>query len=135
MFHLLSSTSIFLDIGNDSYCQATGQPIHELKPLNAKHGKGVKRSHSTDMDQNQPQSKRQCTEGNKSLDKPVTGNTSSEINIMRGRILYSKPNLKRSSDELQAGLPGIRTWPTIILLLSNHKVCRYTQPNSFGQAK
>jgi hypothetical protein len=33
MFHLLTSTSIFLDVGSGNLCQASGRPIYELIPL------------------------------------------------------------------------------------------------------
>lgn len=68
MFHLLSSTSIFLDVGNGSFCQATGCPIHELKPLNIQHGRKTKRLFPSDMIEDQQASKRRRTEG---LDKPA----------------------------------------------------------------
>lgn len=71
MFHLLSSTSIFLDVGNGSFCQATGRPIHELKPLNTQHGRGTKRLLPSDMIQDERASKRRRAEGIQSLDKPA----------------------------------------------------------------
>jgi hypothetical protein len=71
MFHLLSSTSIFIDVGNGCFCQATGRPIHDLKSLNTQNGRRTKRLLPSDMIQNQQPSKRRRTEGNQSLDKPA----------------------------------------------------------------
>jgi len=46
MFHLLTNTSLFFDLGNDNFCQATGTPIYELKLLSSlpKQRAAVKRS-------------------------------------------------------------------------------------------
>ena len=63
MFHLLTSTSIFLSLGNDNFCQATGRPIYDMKQLDLV-GQRVdtKRALPQDFDDREEGSKRPCTE-------------------------------------------------------------------------
>lgn len=68
MFHLLTCTSVFLDVGNGNLCQATGRPVHELVP---KHEKGIKRPLPSDVAQGHPPTKRKRTESNAHIRRPA----------------------------------------------------------------
>ncbi len=83
MFHLLTNTSIFLNVGNGSLCQVSGKPIYLLRSgysnslnreastsrhtepdMNGKDTRGKKRSAPIEDDNTNRERKRQCLERN-----------------------------------------------------------------------
>jgi hypothetical protein len=63
MFYILTTVSLFLDLGNENLCQATGPPIYDMKPLSAraKHVGKTKRPLPPDFEDINAGPKRQCT--------------------------------------------------------------------------
>jgi hypothetical protein len=64
MFYILTTVSLFLDLGNQNLCQATGPPIYDMKPLGtlAKHVSKTKRLLPPDFEDRSAGSKKQHVE-------------------------------------------------------------------------
>jgi hypothetical protein len=127
MFYILTTVSLFLNLGNENLCQATGPPIYDIKPLStlAKHVSKTKRPLPPDFEDRKAGSKRQCTEkgvkpnGSQQcalrmveylhLTNRNRKNSPSNISITRNRMFYARPDNGRRSSGLQVGLPSSRT--------------------------
>ncbi|CCA73837.1 hypothetical protein PIIN_07791 [Serendipita indica DSM 11827] len=103
MYHLLVSTSLFLHVGNDCFCQATGSPIHELGPLQLG---SRKRARPADMVELSCAFKKQKLGEEVSLKKPRV-NSPNNIRIMRARMFYASAK-HLSHIKLRTGLPAKR---------------------------
>jgi hypothetical protein len=127
MFYILTTVSLFLDLGNENLCQATGPPIYDMKPLSAraKHVSKTRRPLPPDFEDISPGPKRQRTgkgvkpTGSKQCALQIVEslhltnmnrkNSPSNINITRNRMFYARPDNGRRTSRLQVGLPSSRT--------------------------
>jgi hypothetical protein len=64
MFYILTTASLFLDLGNENFCQATGRAIYDMKPLGtlSKRFNDAKRLLPQDFEDKTGASKRQRVE-------------------------------------------------------------------------
>lgn len=104
MIHLLASTSLFLDLGNDNLYQVAGIPIYSMKPHAPT---GPQRQLQPDPKDTRRNPKRKRTESSENVGTPKQVNSPATIEIMRKRLFYGKPQRRPRAKGfgLHVGLP------------------------------
>ncbi|KAG9006699.1 hypothetical protein FRB93_008431 [Tulasnella sp. JGI-2019a] len=108
MFHLLTTCSIFIPVGNDCHVQLAGSPISELDiiPYSSKAlGRGKRRTSGGTAELERPKKQ---VRADQPTPQPRKTNSPTDIPLPRNKLFYAKAQRSRAG-EVQLGLPEYHT--------------------------